>query len=129
MKNDYPVINYLKTGNRINGIEPGVDLVEWECPACHHRWWERSDSGDYPTSCPMCQLVFEPSCEDEPETQTFAVTFAIDGRWTTDVKAATIEEAKEKAWCYFEAVDCSIEILISDLVMIEDENGNYVYEA
>lgn len=126
MKNDYPVVSYLKTGNRINDIENSFDLVEWECPTCHHRWWERSDSSDYPTSCPICREEFG---YKEPEERTFYVTFAIDGRWTTDVKAATMEEAKEKAWCYFDAVDCSIEIIESDLIIIEDENGNYVYEA
>ena len=55
--NDYPTISYLKTGERIpyRGIGDGrIDLVEWKCPLCLHRWWEYSDEQEYPSVCPMC---------------------------------------------------------------------------
>ncbi len=57
-KNNYPVISYLKTGARIQYKDTVVDLVEWRCPDCCHRWWEYSDAGEYPECCPLCGYRF-----------------------------------------------------------------------
>lgn len=53
-ENGYPVVSYLKTGVRIQYGKTGIDLVEWKCPDCRHRWWEYSDEQEYPSVCPLC---------------------------------------------------------------------------
>lgn len=55
-ENDYPVLSYLKTGVRIPYKKTGIDLVEWKCPNCMHRWFEYSDEPEYPHVCPLCGL-------------------------------------------------------------------------
>lgn len=56
-ENDYPVLSYLKTGARIPYKNTGIDLVEWKCPTCMHRWWEYSDEQEYPLCCPLCGVT------------------------------------------------------------------------
>ena len=43
-----------KTGVRIPYENTGIELVEWKCPYCCHRWFEYSDDEDYPNVCPVC---------------------------------------------------------------------------
>ena len=49
----------FKTGIRIPYKNTGIELVEWKCPTCCHRWWEYSDATEYPESCPLCGLTLE----------------------------------------------------------------------
>lgn len=64
-----------------------------------------------------------------PKKQTYYVTFVIDGRWNCVVEAESLEEAKDKAECYFEAADLNqLEFIDSKISSVEDEAGNFVYE-
>lgn len=56
-ENDYPVLSYLKTGVRIPYKNTGIELVEWKCPTCMHRWFEYSDAPEYPLVCPLCGIT------------------------------------------------------------------------
>lgn len=62
--------------------------------------------------------------------KNFYVTFAIDGRYTVCVQADNLEQAKHEATLDFEAEDFGkMEFVDSKLTIVEDENGNYIYEA
>lgn len=59
----------------------------------------------------------------------FCVTFRIDGRYTTEVEAKDIEEAKDKAQCFFEAENFGpLEFVESAPVTVEDEH-DIIWEA
>lgn len=61
--------NALLSGNRtgyaVYDKGRGVDLVEWKCPECKHRWFEYSDADEYPLVCPMCGSDLPGSGMDE----------------------------------------------------------------
>lgn len=52
------LLSDCKTGTRIPYTSKvtgwDVELVEWKCPTCMHRWFEYSDAWDYPVVCPLC---------------------------------------------------------------------------
>lgn len=43
-----------KTGDRIPYKDTGIELVEWKCPTCKHRWWEYDDEKEALIVCPRC---------------------------------------------------------------------------
>jgi hypothetical protein len=62
--------------------------------------------------------------------KNFYVTFAIDARYTVCVQADNLKQAKREATLDFEAEDFGeMEFVDSKLTIVEDENGNYIYEA
>lgn len=59
----------------------------------------------------------------------YFVRMKIDARYTTEVEADSIEEAKEKAEENFSNADFGeASDIDGDVVVIEDPDGNYVYE-
>ena len=63
------------------------------------------------------------------EEKDYWVTYKIDGRWVTHVKAKSLEEAFDKA----ENMYCSADFgELSDIggyaVIVEDDKGNFVWE-
>ncbi len=64
-----------------------------------------------------------------PRKRPFYVTFAVEGRYTVDVDAGSLEEAKADAQTAFEAEWFGdLDFVDSDLIAVEDETGNFVYE-
>ena len=57
-------------------------------------------------------------------------TFKIEGRFYTNVEAADLETAKGIAQCEFEAADLDerFDVVDSELIIITDENDNYILE-
>ena len=53
---------------------------------------------------------------------TYFVKMKIDARYTTEVEADSLEEARKKAEENFSNAD------FGNVVVIEDSDGNYVYE-
>lgn len=47
-------LDACKTGSRIPYKDTGIDLAEWKCPTCKHRWWEYDDEKDAVMVCPRC---------------------------------------------------------------------------
>lgn len=60
---------------------------------------------------------------------TYYVTYKIEGRWTTDVEASSVEEAKEKAQCYLEAADLNRMEFIDTCPIIVEDDKDIVWEA
>ncbi len=59
----------------------------------------------------------------------YFVTFKCDCRYTVPVKASSLDEAKQLAQSEFESANFgTMEFVDSDIIMIEDANGDYVYE-
>ena len=61
--------------------------------------------------------------------QTYYATFQVDASFSVEVEASTVEEAKALADEKWE--NCNIgdlSILDADLISVEDEEGNSVYE-
>lgn len=59
----------------------------------------------------------------------YYVTFKVDARYIAEVDADDIEEAKEKAQYSFEEADFGVaEDIEGESIIVEDENGNYVWE-
>ena len=60
-----------KTGTRIPypAVIAGrrVELVEWKCPTCMHRWFEYSDEPEYPEVCPLCGCSLQYYTKDLPK--------------------------------------------------------------
>ena len=68
--------------------------------------------------------------EESSKEKIYCVSIKCDGRYYTDVKARSIEEAKEKAKIKFQECDIGeLECVDSCIVNITDENGNFLYEA
>jgi|GEM_PF-6713050 len=67
--------------------------------------------------------------DDSGEDKDYYVTFAANVRYVAAVRASSLEEAKKFAQNDFEAA-CfgKLEFVDSDLIMVEDEDGNYLYE-
>ncbi len=61
--------------------------------------------------------------------ETYYVTFKVEGRYTVQVDAASIEEAKEMAQAEFDAANLNeMDMIDSEPVTVEDEN-DIVWEA
>ena len=59
----------------------------------------------------------------------YCVTYKIDARFITVVEAENIEEAKKKAEGKFFNADFGVaEIIDGEAIIVEDENGDYVWE-
>ena len=52
----------MKTGIRIPYGKTGIELVEYKCGCCCHRWFEYSDASDYPELCPLCGASYDDDC-------------------------------------------------------------------
>ena len=65
----------------------------------------------------------------EPRMQDYYVTFAIDGRYTVKVEGNCLDAAKDNAQTFFEAENFGeLEFVDSKIIIVEDEQGNFVYE-
>ena len=59
----------------------------------------------------------------------YYVTFKIDARYITEVEADSLDEARRKANIkYMEADFGEAEDIYGEDVIVEDENGNFVWE-
>lgn len=59
----------------------------------------------------------------------YYVTYKIDARYVAEVEAETLEEAKEKAESEYMDADFGVaEDIDGEAVIVEDENGNFVWE-
>ena len=59
----------------------------------------------------------------------YYVTYYVDARYVAEVEADNLEEAKVKAEeCYLDADFGVAESIDGEIVIVEDEDGNYVYE-
>ena len=72
----------------------------------------------------------ETKAEQTKENKTkFYVTFKIDARYVAEVEASNVEEAKKKASEAFSDADFgAAEDIDGEVIVVEDENGNYVWE-
>lgn len=72
----------------------------------------------------------EAKTEEMKENQTkYYVKFKIDARYVAEVEASNVEEAKEKASEVFSDADFgAAEDIDGEVIVVEDENGNYVWE-
>lgn len=61
--------------------------------------------------------------------KTYYVTFRFEGRYTTDVNAKSIEEAKEKAVAYYEAANLNEADIIESGIVTVDDGKDIVWEA
>ena len=60
---------------------------------------------------------------------TYYVTLKVEGRFVAEVDAASIEEAKQMAMDQFCDADFGqLEDIEGESVIVEDENGNFVWE-
>jgi hypothetical protein len=59
----------------------------------------------------------------------YYVTYKIEARYVAAVEAESLEEARKKAEEMYENTDFGeMECIAGDQIMIEDEDGNYVWE-
>jgi hypothetical protein len=66
---------------------------------------------------------------EKANNKEYFVTFRIDGRFVAKVTATDLETAKKEAIEYYQDADFGVlECVDSDIVVVEDEQGNYVYE-
>lgn len=66
---------------------------------------------------------------NEKDYQDYYVTIKIDARAVVPVRAISYEEAMQKAKDDFIDLNLNeIEIVESDVILVEDEDGNYAYE-
>lgn len=60
---------------------------------------------------------------------TYYVTFKVDARYTAMVDADSLEEAKREAEYEFQEADLNeMECIDGEIVIVEDEKGDYLYE-
>lgn len=65
-----------------------------------------------------------------PEKQEYYVTMKVEGRFIANVLAETIKEAKELAVSEYENADFGkLEDIDGDCIIVEDADGNYVWET
>ena len=65
----------------------------------------------------------------EPEKPTYYVTYRIDARFVAEVRADSVEEAKQEAQYAWEGADFGVASDINgEPVMVEDADGNYLWE-
>lgn len=61
---------------------------------------------------------------------TYYVTFKIDARYVAEVEANDIDEARDKALDkYIDADFGEAHDIDAEPIIVEDENGNYVWET
>ena len=66
---------------------------------------------------------------NKKDYQDYYVTIKIDARAVVPVRAISYEEAMQKAKDDFIDLNLNeIEIVESDVILVEDEDGNYAYE-
>ena len=59
----------------------------------------------------------------------YYVTYKIDARFVAEVEADTVEEAMDKAeGAYMDADFGVAEDIDGEAIIVEDENGNYIWE-
>ena len=59
----------------------------------------------------------------------YYVTYKVEARYVAEVEADSIEEAKEKAESEYIGADFGVaEDIQGEAIIVEDENGNYVWE-
>lgn len=59
----------------------------------------------------------------------YYVTYKIDARYVAEVEADSLEEAMEKAEEEYIDADFGVtEAIDSEQIIVEDENGNYIWE-
>ena len=59
----------------------------------------------------------------------YYVTHKLEARYVIDIEAENIEEAKRKAADEFADADFGVaEDIDGEVIMVEDENGNYLWE-
>lgn len=59
----------------------------------------------------------------------YYVTYKIDARYIAEVEANNLEEALKKAECeYYDAYFGAARDIDGEAIMIEDENGNFIFE-
>ena len=59
----------------------------------------------------------------------YYVKFKIDARFVADIEADSIEEAKQKATIAYQNADFGeAEDIDGEIIIIEDENGNFLEE-
>lgn len=59
----------------------------------------------------------------------YYVTYKIDARYVTAVEADSLEEAMKKAeYKYYDADFGEARDIDGEAIMVEDENGNYIFE-
>lgn len=69
------------------------------------------------------------NAELTPDGNDYYVTFRIDGRYVAKVTSLDLEKAKEDAvFEYYDADFGTLECVESEIILVEDENGNYLYE-
>ena len=75
---------------------------------------------------------FPPEDNSDETADTYFVNYKVEGRWTADVKADSIEEARKAAEEMFEEADfgelSDIGDCDTEAISIEDENGNFLWE-
>lgn len=60
----------------------------------------------------------------------YYVVHKVEARYRTEVEAENLEDAKKKAdENFFDADFGDAEDIDGEITMVEDENGNYLYEA
>ena len=63
------------------------------------------------------------------KNKEYYVTFRIDGRFVTKVEATNLENAKKIALEHYYDADFGVlECVDSEIVTVEDESGNFIYE-
>lgn len=59
----------------------------------------------------------------------YYVTMKIDARYIVEVEANSLKEAKEKANYEFEGADFGVaEDIDAETIIVEDEEGNFIWE-
>ena len=71
----------------------------------------------------------EAETNEESVGNDYYVTFRIDGRYTVKVTSSDLEKAKEDAtFEYYDADFGELECVETEIVSVEDEDGNFLYE-
>ena len=140
VEKDVPSINDAKEGDVIIVFDPLqhdyeereflVESVEEEDGEVKlygkdlSRWNE--EVGDY-DSDDYLGVVDSPSFLRIKET-TFFVSYAVDGRFTAEVKASSLDEAKKKAEAVYASTSFGpLEAIDAHPCVVEDEEGNVVW--
>lgn len=104
---------------------PGVDYCASWC-ALPDKYYSKEVVGNIHDNPELFYQADRLECDNR---QRYYVTLRVDARYVTDVVANSIEEAKELAMDAW--MDCDIGDLkdtTGEVVIIENENGDFVYE-
>jgi len=117
---------------RACGVVPDALLSDAVVQALLATINDPANASDKPPAPVSWEEQPEPPVADsalEPKMQDYYVTFAIDGRYTVKVEADSVSAAMSAASAEFCDADFGeLAEIESDPVIIEDEQGNYVYE-